>query len=260
MTPGAIFTSLKKELGAINPYMAIVDSAVKVFLEMSEQSTNPPGFISAKAKTLGYGTLYLEKLELERSKQFVYLSHIAFINGKAETACDNIKKQSLVAKPTVNVDGDFLRRTIRVIHSSRVGMGVVVNDDVALPDFVDASDVAVIDYFRKMRNINFHGGNSEAAEIFSNMHASAVKGRYGWLPSPVGSLTSQDMILLSKVWQRVIRDLCEKSLDAERDVLPLVAKRYRGVTSERMANGAMKFLQQEYLLDTNAANELISKI
>lgn len=260
MTPGAIFTNLKKELGAINPYMAIVDSSVKIFLEASKQSTNPPGFISAQAKSLGYGTLYLDQLELENSKQFVYLSHIAFMNGKAETACDYIRRQPLVAKPNVNVEGDFLRKAIRVIHSSRNRTGEVMNDDVALSNFVDASDVAVIDYYRKMRNINFHGGNSEKKEIFSETHAPTVKAKYNWAPSPVGNLKSQDMLLLSKVWQRVIRDLCERSLDPERDVLPLIVKRYKGVTGERMLNGAIKLLQQEYLLDTKAATELASKL
>lgn len=260
MTPGAIFTNLKKELGAINPYMAIVDSSVKIFLEASKQSTNPPGFISAKAKSLGYGTLYLDQLELENSKQFVYLSHIAFMNSKAEIACERIRKQPLVAKPTINVEGDFLRKAVRVIHSSRKGTGEVCNDDMAMSRFIDASDVAVIDYYRKMRNINFHGGNSEDKDKFVEAYASTVKAKYGWLPSPFKCLKSQDMILLSKVWQRVIRDLCEKSLDPERDVLPLVVKRYSGVTGERMVNGAMKLLQQEYLLDTKAATELISKL
>lgn len=260
MTPGAIFTNLKKELGAINPYMAIVDSSVKIFLDASKQSANPPGFISAQAKSFGYGTLYLDQLELEKSKQFVYLSHIAFMNGKAETACDYIRKQPLVAKPNVNVEGDFLRKAIRVIHSSRNGTGEVMNDDAALSSFVDASDVAVIDYYRKMRNINFHGGSSEEIVIFSETYASTVRGRYNWVPSPFGNLKAQDMILLSKVWQRVIRDLCERSLDPERDVLPLVVKRYKGATGERMLNGAIKLLRQEYLLDTSAATELASRL
>jgi len=260
MTPGAIFTELKKELGSINPYMAIVDSSVRIFLDDAKVSVSPSKFIAAKAKLLGYGRLYLDQLELERTKQFVYVSHIAFINSKAEVACEKIRKQPLVRKPIAAVEGDYLRQVVRVLHASRNDSSTIVNDDMAMGELVDVGDVAIIDYYRKLRNENFHGGKVSTAYSFGQPQVANIAAKYGCTPSQPGNLNSQDMILLSKVWQQVILDLCVKSLDPEKDVLPLVAKRYKGITGDRRAKGIIQHLQQEYLLDSYSANELFLKM
>ncbi|NMN78404.1 hypothetical protein AF70_00039820 [Pseudomonas sp. KD5] len=260
MTPGAIFTELKKELGGVNPYMAIVDSSVRIFLDDAKTHVSPSKFMAEKAKLLGYGRLYLDQLELERAKQFVYISHVAFINSKAEVACEKIRKQPLVRKPVSAVEGDYLRQAIRVIHASRNGSSTIMNDDLAMGELVGIGDVAIIDYYRKLRNENFHGSKVNTAYPFDQTQISHIVSRYGVAPSQSGSLNSQDMILLSKVWQQVIFDLCVKSLHPENDVLPVVAKRYKGITGDRRAKGITQHLQQEYLLDSYSAHELFLKM
>lgn len=256
MTPGSIYTELKKELGSVNPYMAVVDASVRFLLSVANSNSDPHEFISKKAKSLGYGRLYLEGLALDRANQFVYISHVAFINGKAEVACDLIKKHPLVLSPTATVDGDYLRKAIRVLHASRSRTATIVNNDNALGEFVDVEDVAVIDYYRKLRNENFHASKVGSIYPFDEARVAVIVDKYGFAPSESGSLSSQDMVLLSMIWQSVIFKLCSNALDPVRDILPVVTKRYKGLVGDRKKRGVVQHLRQEYLLDSYAAHEL----
>ncbi|KOX63733.1 hypothetical protein AA303_17805 [Pseudomonas psychrophila] len=260
MTPGLIYTELKKELGSVNPYMAIVDASVRFLLNEADTASQPHKFISEKARSLGYGRLYLKDLALDRAQQFVYISHLAFINSKAEVACDRIRKQSLVLPPVMAVEGDYLREAVRVLHASRNGTSTIINNDIALGDFVDVEDVVVVDYYRKLRNENFHADKVKSKYPFDHAQLAAISEKYGFLPSEPGSLSSQDMVLLSMVWQNIIFKLCSNALDPIRDIMPVVSKRYKGIIGGRKERGIIQHLRQEYLLDSYAASELFSRI
>ena len=89
--PGQIEFFFRKELGDINPYMCLVDSAVK---EIKKKAILDIDIIN---KNNGHNNIHLNHLNLDNLSYLVSMSHIAYINSKAETACGfitNLKEKA----------------------------------------------------------------------------------------------------------------------------------------------------------------------
>jgi hypothetical protein len=263
--PGMIERNFRKELGEINPYLCLVDSAVCCLITKTKSESNKAKFLRKVTENYGHYNLYTEHLNLDYLSKFVHSSHIALINSKAELACKQLreiiwidKNNELKEEVRDNIKGDFYRRTILEIHCYKEGNSSFakakkdadkkVNEEI-FADYIGGLELKVLDYFRHIRNYVLHGSNNNTTllEDFKLIDQHLLHKKYHLhLNQPV-NLTFTDVLLLSKVWQESVREMCRKSLKGS-DILEYLNHRYQGVTSKnRKKNGIIQTLKQDYL-------------
>ena len=157
--PGRIESQFRHELGAINPYLCLVDSAVEFFLAETEAKQDKAKFLRIIAGKYEHHHLYTEHLAMNDLRRFVHLAHIALINSKAEAACKRIQKIKMMLNESKNIaEGDFLRKTIAIVYSSKKGDDRLAKnvENKIFEDYVGKTELKIIDYFRIIRNSEFH--------------------------------------------------------------------------------------------------------
>ncbi|WP_304542904.1 hypothetical protein [Sulfurimonas microaerophilic] len=266
-TPGEIERFFRKELGAINPYMCLIDSAVKEF------KNKPLSEINSLNKNSGHPNIYLEHLELNKLQELVNMSHIAYINSKAETACNSIMNLKEMNKNHKNVNvGDYLRKTIFVVHRSKYNLEELKSKEKfdfdeklgnKLEEFLGKEEFHVIDYYRKIRNSSFHNSNRSIFlrdDYFNETLLTSIENKFGYRPNNNKTLNENDIYILSLAWQNAISSICKSCIDIHHSIIPNLQKRYSHVPQKRRLNGIRQSLQQEYLLTKNEVDDIIHRI
>ncbi len=255
LTPGKIERHFRRDLGDVNPHMCIVDVAVSSLLKQARISSQDDlKFITETAKEYNHPRLHIEKLNICDVSYFVYISHVTFINSRAELACKQVRQlEGMLKKAKEHAEGDFLRKTIYVIKASKEGkekLDKATAVDEEINSIVGTLNVSIIDYFRELRNTQIHMAERESKNIKeARRHVSDEEAlrEYGASLSASGLLTASDILLLSKVWQKVIKDICRNCLDNTK-VYQELKELYRGISNkERRLNKIRQTLKQEYL-------------
>lgn len=254
-TPGRIERQFRHELGAINPYLCLVDSAVEFFLEETEAKSDKAKFLRIILDKYGHHNLYTEHLCINDIRKFVYLAHIALINSKAEAACKRIQKIKMMLKKSKEIaEGDFLRKTIAIVYSSKKGdheLAKNVEDEI-FEDYVGKTEFRVINYFRLIRNNEFHPSKKDEnlnniLKIYNSIDQDFLRKVYQSKLNKPEEINSKDVLLLSKVWQKSIKEICRKCLNMEK-VYEKLKLRYKGISKEeRRKNKIIQSLKQEFL-------------
>lgn len=196
-------------------------------------------------------------------KKFVHLSHITFINSKAESACKRVQKiiwtdqeKDLRKEVTSYMKGDFYRKTILQIHCrkeendsfAKKEEGNKDNEKI-FADYLGYTELKILDYFREIRNITLHNSknNQKLMKIFNTIDLDLLYEKYNLQLNIPEKLAFTDVLLLSKVWQKSIRSICHKCLSSS-DIHEYLKQRYKGVSNkERQKNGIRQTLKQNYL-------------
>lgn len=253
--PGIIERQFRHELGAINPYLCLVDSAVEFFLEETEAKSDKAKFLRIIAGKYGHHHLYTEHLCINDLRKFVYLAHIALINSKAEAACKRIQKIKMMLKESKNsLTGDCLRKTITIVYFSKEGhheLEKKVEDKIA-EDYVGKTEFRVIDYFRLIRNNEFHPSKKDEnlnniLKIYNSIDQDFLRKVYQSKLNKPEEINSKDVLLLSKVWQKSIKEICRKCLNMEK-VYEELKLQHKGISKEeRRKNKIIQSLKQDFL-------------
>lgn len=252
--PGRIESQFRHELGAINPYLCLVDSAVEFFLEETEAKPDRAKFLQIIAGKYGHHHLYTEHLGMNDLRKFVHLAHIALINSKAEAACQRIQQIKIMLKESKNIArGDFLRKTIAIIYSSKKGDYKLAEnvEHETFENYVGKTELEIIDYFRIIRNTEFHSLKDKKLntllEIYNSTDQDFLKKEYKSKLNKPEEITSKDVLLLSKVWQKSIKKICKKCLNME-TVYGELQSTYKGISNdERRKNKIIQSLKQDFL-------------
>lgn len=262
-TPGKIERDFRKELGTINPYLCLVDSAVGYLVTKTKSESNQAKFLRKIAGDYGHDNLYTDHLNLDNLAKFVHLSHIALINSKAESACKRVQEiiwtdQENDFKKDVKdyIEGDFYRKTILQIHCIKKEDSSYVKKDAdkketenIFVDYIGDTELKVLDYFRHLRNHVLHNSNEQDTNLlneFQVINQALLNKKYNLQLNQPHNLAFTDVLLLSKVWQESVRQICGKCLNIS-DIYECLQMRYRGVSSKRRKNGIKETLKQDYL-------------
>lgn len=263
-TPGQIEFYFRKELGNINPYMCLIDSAVK---EIKKKSLSD---IDSINKNNGHPNIHINHLNLDNLQYLVNMSHIAYINGKSETACKFIMSLKEMNKVHKSADiGDFLRKTIFVVHRSKHKLKEIkstksydfdedINGD-SLKEYISEEDFKIIDYYRKLRNSSFHNNKNKIAliEYFDETILISIEKKFGYSPNVLEDLNENDIYILSLAWQNTIKSICSSCVNINDVIIPMLEKKYKHVNKERAINGIKQSLLQEYLLTEDEVSDII---
>lgn len=266
-TPGMIERKFRKELGEINPYLCLVDSAVSYFITETKSQSNQAQFLRTIAGKYGHNNLYTEHLNVDDLNKFVHSAHIALINSKAESACKEVQRLIFTESKTINEklkdevqkynsSGDFYRKALLQIHCYKNGTYSFVerrepyekSNEQIYPIYIGYTELKVLDYFRLTRNNILHNSKNDEnlIDIFKEIDQDFLKEKYKLPLNEPENIAFTDVLLLSKVWQESIKQICRKCLNMS-EVNELLQIRYKEVSSERRKNGIIQTLMQEYL-------------
>ena len=255
--PRNIETKFRKELGDVTPYMCIIDIASKELTSKCQALE-----IQQLAKQHGHSRLVVGHLDLTRTMTFVHVSQMAFIDSRADGFCDEVTKfqrESTNDKSSPNLDRlDKLRKTIYLIAASKAEKYTLNKDDENIyKEYAGAIELVITDYYRKIRNIEFHGGinNCKSHPQLSENDLNEIERTWKHRPNGFNSLTSRDVILYSQSWQKIAVNLCQKLANID-DVLKNLCARYATKTPERRDNAITNTLRQDYLQPEESINRL----
>jgi len=247
--PRDIETMFRKELGDVTPYMSIIDLASKELINNYQISE-----IQQLAKKHGHSRLAVGHLDLKRVIVFVHVSQMAFVNSRADGFCDEVRefqKALTNDKSSPNLDGlDKLRKTIYMMVASKAGSDKPPDktNEEMYKKYAGSIELAIADYYRRIRNIEFHGGNGgcDSHPKLSKEELHEIKKLYKHKPNTFNNLTSRDVILYSQAWQKIAVNLCQKLVNLDEVVNELCAK-YLAHTPKRRDNAITNKLRQDYL-------------
>jgi hypothetical protein len=256
--PREIEVKFKHALGAIGPLMCVADIASS---ELINSSSNQE--ISVLSKKYNHKNLNLEKVELENVSLYINLAHIAYINSRAELFCEDVVgfiKKHTGNKESYNIDSiDFFRKSIFQIHVRKHNLAKKTKS-LAESDYVSYSgkeELLVIDYFRKLRNIEFHGGVKESIPIDVEKNEYIFK-KFKHRLRAFHEITIRDVILYSRAWQSAAKNICCKLVDIDNDLLKKIKKKYSNDDQYRINNALRQKLSQDYLQPTDIIDILES--
>lgn len=261
--PVDIFRRFKKELGEVNTHLCLVDAAIQDFVLGHKQALDKSAFLLQRTRKHGHRRLATEKLDLLFAVRLAYISQIALLLSKLEQLCRVIRKHALINIQFAELaGGDFLRRTLWLVAVSRTSVKLPTPIDNAVAfDYLDSLDLFVFDYYRTMRNLELHSVSGAAKKdpkadakgsldkIYSEIDLSRCRSELGYAPTLNGEITFNDVLVVSKMCQRIARSLCRSIVDTQRDILPELRRRFGNQTPDRRRYAAKAVLFQTFLLD-----------
>lgn len=257
--PGEIERKFRHDMGRINPYLSLVDTAVSSLLDQSGDSSNTidrAKFLRKVANQYGHTRLYPEHLDLENLKKFVHLSHIAFINSQGESFCKKVQKMPVMLKEARNIaKGDFLRKTLAIVDASKQGDGNIAEtvEESLFVNYIGELQLKVIDYFRLVRNTQFHHSDNKQMDnvsmAFKLIDQDLLKKEYGFALSKPEEIKFEDVLVLSKTWQTTVKRICQKCINLKRDVYDALRSSCKGLDEDRCRNKIIQKLKRDYLQD-----------
>jgi hypothetical protein len=160
--PLALFRSFKAELGEANAHLCIVDAALRDLAKGHLSSSNKTEFLREHTRIHGHRHLATDKLRFEFALHLAYMSQVALLLTRLECLCDSIAGHSLVNQQIKDrLKGDFVRRALWLVAASRESsLPVSPIDDNTAQRYVGELDLAVVDSYRIMRNLELHAATS----------------------------------------------------------------------------------------------------
>ncbi|BCO11387.1 hypothetical protein GEOBRER4_n2076 [Citrifermentans bremense] len=261
--PVEMFRSFKKQLGEINSHLCIVDVALQDFVLDHAHSEDSRAFIRQRALAHGHRRLGTDKLDLEFALGLAYTSQIALLLSRLEQLCHFVQKHGMInPKFKELMEGDFLRRTLWLIASSRKGEKVAspLPEEIAI-SYITPLDLAIFDFYRKIRNSELHAANNrDLTELRSKIDMDRCRSELGHAPTPQGDLSFKDVLVVSKTCQRIGRNVCRAVADPNRDIIPELKRRFGSHPVERRQNAARSLITHAYLLDEADVGLILSEL
>jgi hypothetical protein len=263
-----------RDLGRVNPALAILDTAMARFSEHAQQHEDPTAFLRATSARAGHHKLMVSPTILPQATRLLHLTHVAYIVGRSDTFCDELRRHPMIVSAQAPSKGDFLRKTVYCIHRTASPRGALSDppSDQQITEHLPLFIVRILDYYRVIRNEELHddgAGSGSGGSI--NMYEEHFKAElsntrqevrkiFGASPSAPDKISSQDVLLFSKAWQVAARALCSTMFNADMHLKPLIRGRFGHLSAERRINGARGLLKQEFLLDDHQVNVLLNDV
>lgn len=277
-TPRMLERGFRRHLGEVNPYLALADVSLVDLARTVEGEPNADENLAWRMRKAGHNRIYLKTPDIAKARRFVHLSAIAYVHSCGDFLCKSIqqhpeiaKARAAVAPSTEDEDEDedkqkpkgwFLLRTLYLLLlTSRRTAPQNPPDPMEIEKVLDMHVYSLLDYFRIIRNFEFHGACGvarEASPIFEVLDHDRIKSEYGASLSRPGNIGRSDFVIYSKAWQRAAKSLC-CAVAERKNVLPaLIRDKYGSYTNVvRRRNGALAVLTQDFLLDAAAADAVI---
>lgn len=208
--------------------------------------------ISVLSKRQKHRNLNIEKANLDQASLYINLAHIAYISSRAEQFCEDVIE--FVKEYTENRDSynseslDYMRKAIYNIHNRKRNMAMTNQQlsDEMYAGYIGEAEIYVIDYFRKLRNKEFHGGvdASPPIEILQN---TKVKNKFGHHLCAFHEIKIKDVILYSRAWQSAAKNICSHIVEIDEELLREFKRRYSGYKEQRLNHAMRQRLSQDYL-------------
>lgn len=261
-TPRDIETKFRKNIGSIVPYMCLVDVASQDMMNNKSQIK-----IKDLIKEHGHKRLSIDDLELQKMIIYVNLAHIAFINSRSDGFCrDLIKYNKTISNfsQSYNIESvDILRRAVFLMHARKTNLKDTTTSlsETIYGDYIGKTELKIVDYFREMRNIEFHGGleNSQEEISLNESDLSEIQQKYKHKPNGFNCLSVRDVILYSQAWQQIAINLCQRLIDIDDTFIKNLCAQYSKCSSSRRDNAITRKLHQDYLQNQEIIDKLRKK-
>jgi len=258
-TPAKIEQSFRKMLGNVNPYMCLIDIAVKEMIKNHEKQD-----IHIKAKEHGYPNIITKHINLPHLSQLVHISHLLYIQSAVEVATENLLKLQKGSSEKCK-DGSFFDIAIHRIHQKKHNLSKknLKCSKQLTQTYVGIEETLIIDYYRLLRNeashgsTNFQQSKNYFDKTFNENNLNIIKNKFGFMPNNVNNLTENDVYLSSVVWQFCIKQLAKKCIDIEGYIMPILIKKYKNYTLKRKQSSIRHSLKLEYLLSDEEIDDII---
>jgi hypothetical protein len=267
-TPRAIELSFRKELGIINPQLCLMDVAMSFFSTNLENSNNKSRFLRKEASRHGHPSLYTDHLIFDDSRRVGYVAMLALIQSKADAFCTTIQNHPCLGQNYKSLaKGDFLRKTIYVVikssHPNVSPSNPVEPNDIA--GILDNNNLLLIDYYRSIRNDKLHssstrGTNANLLKLYEQIDLDMTKKEFKLIPHHSGIIDIKDIILFSKVWQKVAKDIARSFIDLNKYVVCDLKKKFGNLKFQRRDNAVKQYLSREFLLDNYKISVLVNNL
>ncbi len=251
--PRNIEILFRKDLGEVTTYIHFIEISTKEFFERYPANTATDHIHIELAKKYGHRRLQSHHLKPEKFNQFIHLSHLAFINSRADAFCDDVLDFSSMLpnskKLSREAEGDKLRKTLTVIYASRHNDRNLIRKKISktiVENYAGKVEVAIVDYYRNIRNSEFHGGLDRSTSNFSLKFENMIIESYKHRPNLPENLTTRDVILYSQAWQNIAKNVCSNLVDIN-PIVEQLCRKYKSKTSKRRNNAITNKLEQDYL-------------
>ncbi|KAE9635719.1 hypothetical protein [Aeromonas veronii] len=246
-SPRDIEVKFKRSLGVIGPLMCVADMASK---ELINKTTNDD--MSKLLKRYNHRNLNLKKVDLSNVRLYVNLAHIAYINSRAEMFCEDVVE--FIKVHTGNSENynmetlDFLRKCIFHVHARKKHLpkNTKKPSENELFSYSGKEELLVIDYFRKLRNSEFHGGVEDIISVDEEDNELIFK-KFGRHLCDFHQIDIRDVILYSMAWQSAAKKICSKLVNIDAKFLDDLKRRYVNLSPERLNNAMRQKLTHDYL-------------
>ena len=266
-TPGTLERSFRKDLGQVNPHLALADTAMRRLGAEMSQAADAKSFLRMAVKS-HHSRLYTDHLNFKIASALLYLSQIALIISRLDYLCDQLQQHPLVYPKSREIAlGDFVRRTLFILLQSRS------KDSIAQPLaaeiislHIDSDGLSLLDYYRRIRNMQLHSysilfeKSSPGIRQLGDLDLNPASITPSTTPSQPCDINFNDVILCSKAAQNVARGLCCAMIDPTTELPSELIWRFGNLSPVRRNHAALGFLSQEFLLDEAAAKAILSSM
>lgn len=246
-SPRDIEVKFKNSLGAITPLMCIADIASNEIRH--NLSKDEITLLSRKYK---HRNLNIEKIDLKQVSLYVNFAHIAYINSRAEIFCEDIVdfiKNRTKTNKEYKVDStDLARRSVFFVHARKNDIPISTKklSEAEYIYYFGEAELLVIDYFRRLRNCEFHGGVNSSLKI-PNDHDSLITSKFGHSLRVFHEIDVRDVILYSMAWQSAAKNICSKLVSIDNELLEKIKRKYSKSSEQRLNNAMRQKLSHDYL-------------
>lgn len=272
--PRKMLDRFLKDLGRVNPALSILDTAMARFSEQAQQHADPTAFLRATSARAGHPKLMVSPTILPQATRLLHLTHVAYIVGRADAFCDELRRHPMIVSGPAPTKGDFLRKAVYCIHRTAWPVGALSDppSDQQITHHMPPFISPILDYYRVIRNEELHddgaGSGSGGSVKLYNEHFKSEESKirqqvhtaFGASPSSPDQINSKDVLLFSRAWQVAARALCRTMFNADSHLKPLLQGRFGNLSPERRINGARGLLKQEFLLEEHQVGELLSDL
>jgi hypothetical protein len=275
-----LLSTFKKSLGEINVRFCAIDAALAEALEQATTAGTPERQLEAWAQKLKYH-LHFDSVPNLREPlgkyAIVFLHQVmeAFYNDidsylKDRGDYKKIDPQGADPRPEGE---DALRRLVRKIQliESEVDRipsyrdetrHVIETRETHLASTIGRIEILLADYYRLVRNAAVHADAMQPAKahymqfLSCDQEKERIARHYGYYPAQPQSISIDDMVLYSKVLQRVAQKLVIFARpDMQREIVPYLynAFQVRYHKPGRLKNAIIGSLRTDYLVDNETA-------
>lgn len=279
-----LLTTFKRNLGEVNVHFCAIDAALVEALEHAARAGCPKQQLEAWAEKLEYHLHFDSTPNLRQplgKYSIVFLHQV--MEGFYKDIDSYLKKRGAYKKADPQGENrspegeDALRKLIRKIYLIESGADSIpvykgeTKEAIEIREkqFVSTLgriETLLADYYRLVRNAAVHANAIQPAisHYEQNLACREEKDRiarhYGYCPAPPNSISINDMVVYSKVLQKIAQRLVILACpDIKEEIVPYLYEKFRVRyrNPDRLKNAIIGSLRSDYLVDKETASRYV---